>query len=167
MAVPLRLTALCGARADGAPLAHLLEIGPPDAQLTVLLDCGWGGIASGGGGGSASSGGGADGDADLAALLAALPRADAVLLSHPGPRHCGALAAAARRGLLGAPVFGTAPIAKMGAMFAYDTYLSAQVSLCLCACVRVFNCVCGMCVCVLCVYRMCVCSVCVWCRMCV
>jgi cleavage and polyadenylation specificity factor subunit 2 len=114
MGVPVRFTPLCGARAEGAPLAHLLELGPPDASLTLLLDCGWGGAA--------------DGAAEeLAPLVAALPRVDAVLLSHPDPRHCGALPVLVGKHGLKAPVFGTAPIAKMGAMFAYDAFLSAQV----------------------------------------
>lgn len=109
----MRFTPLSGARADGAPLAHLLEIGPPDATLTLLLDCGWSSAP--------------DAEASLQPLLAALPRVDAVLLSHPDLRHAGALPIAVGRHGLAAPVYGTAPIAKMGAMFAYDAYLSAQV----------------------------------------
>jgi Cft2 family RNA processing exonuclease len=125
MGLPVRLTPLCGAGTEGGPLAHVLEIGPPGSALTLLLDCGWGGAADGA-------------DADLERLLAALPAVDAVLLSHPDARHCGALPAAARRGLLrGVPVYGTAPIAKMGAMFAYDAYLSAQVCCCCLGAARV------------------------------
>jgi glyoxylase-like metal-dependent hydrolase (beta-lactamase superfamily II) len=112
--VPARLTPLSGARADGAPLAHLLELGPPDATLTLLLDCGW----------SPADG---DPEACLRPLLEALPRVDAVLLSHADTRHAGALPVLVGRHKLGAPVFGTAPVARMGVMFAYDAYLSAQV----------------------------------------
>ncbi|KAI8462590.1 MAG: beta-lactamase-like protein [Monoraphidium minutum] len=115
MGVPMRFTPLCGAGADGGPLAHLLEIGPPDATLTLLLDCGWGGCADG----SAAA---------LQPVIDALPRVDAVLLSHPDLRHCGGLPIAVGRHGLAAPVFGTAPIARMGAMFAYDAFLSAQAT---------------------------------------
>jgi Cft2 family RNA processing exonuclease len=112
MGIPVRFTPLTGADGDAAPLAHLLELGPPDATLTLLLDCGWCAAL--------------DADA-LAPLIDALPRVDAVLLSHADARHAGALPVLVGRHKLAAPVYGTAPIAKMGAMFAYDAYLSAQV----------------------------------------
>lgn len=112
MGIPAQLTPLLGAGADGAPLAHLLRIGPPDAALTLLLDCGWSPELA---------------ETEAEALWDALPRVDAVLLSHPDGRHAGGLPVAAARRALAAPVYATAPIAKMGAMFAYDTLLSAQV----------------------------------------
>jgi len=112
MGVPVRFTPLTGAGADGSPLSHLLEIGPPDAPLTLLLDCGWCAALD---------------PAALQPLLDTLPRIDAVLLSHPDARHTGALPLVVGKHRLAAPVYGTAPIAKMGAMVAYDTYLSAQV----------------------------------------
>ena len=125
MGVPARLTPLLGAGADGDPLAHLLELGPPHARLTLLLDAGWapGAELSP----DVATVSAAPPGASLARLLEALPAVDAVLLSHGGPRHAGALPLLAARGLLrGVPVYGTAPIAKMGAMAAYDAYLSAQ-----------------------------------------
>ena len=156
MGVPVRFTPLLGAHEEGGPLAHLLEIGPPHAALTLLLDAGWcpgadldaaarreptaGAAAQGGpdGGGSGADADGGSGSpaspatpapatapASLRPLLAALPRVDAVLLSHSDARHAGALPLLARHGLA-APVFAAAPVAKMGALAAYDALLSAE-----------------------------------------
>lgn len=98
MAGAVEVTPLYGARTAGGPLSHLLRIG----DFTLLLDCGWDDAYS---------------EALLEPLLEAVPRVDAVLLSHPDPPHLGALPRLA--GTAGSlpedvPIYCTLPVHKMG-----------------------------------------------------
>ena len=79
MGTQVSFTPLYGA--DGRkPLASLLTV----RGFTFLLDCGWDDSYEAG---------------QLAPLMAALPRIDAVLLSHADMAHMGALAYLAGKGL--------------------------------------------------------------------
>ena len=59
--------------------------------------------------------------------------APAVLLSHPDPAHLGALPCLVGRLGLGAPIYATGPVHKMGQMFMYDQFLCRQVRWARCA----------------------------------
>lgn len=87
------------------PLCSLLEIN----SFTFLIDCGW------------------TEKFDvtlLETLKEAIPRVDAVLLSHPDTAHLGALPYAIGHLGLKAPIYATQPTCRMGQMFMYDQYLS-------------------------------------------
>ena len=87
------------------PLCSLLEIN----SFTFLIDCGW------------------TEEFDvtlLEPLKEAIPRVDAVLLSHPDTAHLGALPYAIGHLGLKAPIYATQPTCRMGQMFMYDQYLS-------------------------------------------
>ncbi|PSC73960.1 cleavage and polyadenylation specificity factor subunit 2 [Micractinium conductrix] len=102
----VRFTPLLGV-GGGQPLSYLLEL----AGFAFLLDCGWSDAYD---------------VAQLAPVLAVLPRVDAVLLSHSDPQHLGALPYLVGRAGLAAPVYATSPVHKMGQMAMYDQYLSRQ-----------------------------------------
>lgn len=104
MGSQIKFTQLYGASCD-APLSSLLEIN----GFTFLIDCGW------------------TEEFDVALLnplKEAIPRIDAVLLSHPDTAHLGALPYAIGHLGLKVPVYATQPTCRMGQMFMYDQYLS-------------------------------------------
>ena len=104
----IALKPLYGATYD-VPLCSLLEVN----GFTFLLDCGW------------------TEEFDVALLeplKEAVPRIDAVLLSHPDTAHLGALPYAIGRLGLQAPIYATQPTFRMGQMFMYDQYLSHHTS---------------------------------------
>lgn len=102
----LRFVPLLGVHGRG-PLSYLLEL----EGFTFLLDCGWNDAYD---------------PQLLAPVLAALPRIDAVLLSHSDLAHLGALPYLVGRCGLAAPVYATTPVHKMGQMAMYDQYLAQQ-----------------------------------------
>lgn len=102
----LRFRPLYGAQSHG-PCAHLLELGP----AAILLDCGWEEPFDVG---------------VLEPLLRELPRLDLVLLSQPGTAHVGALPYLVGRAGLAAPVYAAAPVAKLGSIFMYDSYIALE-----------------------------------------
>ena len=88
---------------------YLLDIG----GRTLLLDCGW------------------DERFDTDALLHvadALPRVDAVLLTHGSLAHVGGLPYAVATLGLRAPIYATLPVCKMAQMQLYDAYASARAA---------------------------------------
>lgn len=104
MGSQINFTQLYGATYD-SPLCSLLEIN----SFTFLIDCGW------------------TEEFDVAVLeplKEAIPRVDAVLLSHPDTAHLGALPYAIGRLGLKVPIYATQPTCRMGQMFMYDQYLS-------------------------------------------
>ena len=104
MASHIAFKPLCGATYE-SPLSSILEVN----GFTFLLDCGW------------------TENFDVALLeplKEAVPRTDAVLLSHPDTAHLGALPYAIGRLGLQAPIYATQPTFRMGQMFMYDQYLS-------------------------------------------
>ncbi|DBA85072.1 TPA: hypothetical protein ACH3X2_005797 [Trebouxia sp. C0005] len=104
MGSQIKFTQLYGATYD-SPLCSLLEIN----SFTFLLDCGWT----------------EEFDVKLLdPLKQAIPRVDAVLLSHPDTAHLGALPYAIGRLGLKVPIYATQPTCRMGQMFMYDQYLS-------------------------------------------
>ena len=104
MGSQIKFTQLYGATCD-APLSSLLEIN----GFTFLIDCGWTEAF----------------DVTLLdPLKEAVPRIDAVLLSHPDTAHLGALPYAIGHLGLKAPIYATQPTCRMGQMFMYDQYLS-------------------------------------------
>lgn len=104
MGSQIKFTQLYGATYD-SPLCSLLEIN----SFTFLIDCGWT----------------EEFDVKLLdPLKEAIPRIDAVLLSHPDTAHLGALPYAIGRLGLKVPIYATQPTCRMGQMFMYDQYLS-------------------------------------------
>lgn len=104
MGSQIKFTQLYGATCD-APLSSLLEIN----GFTFLIDCGWTEAFD---------------VALLDPLKEAIPRIDAVLLSHPDTAHLGALPYAIGHLGLKVPIYATQPTCRMGQMFMYDQYLS-------------------------------------------
>ena len=104
MGSQIKFTQLYGATCD-APLSSLLEIN----GFTFLMDCGWSEAFD---------------VALLNPLKEAIPRIDAVLLSHPDTAHLGALPYAIGHLGLKVPIYATQPTCRMGQMFMYDQYLS-------------------------------------------
>lgn len=104
MGSQIKFTQLYGATCD-APLSSLLEIN----GFTFLIDCGWTEAFD---------------VALLDPLKEAIPRIDAVLLSHPDTTHLGALPYAIGHLGLKVPIYATQPTCRMGQMFMYDQYLS-------------------------------------------
>lgn len=99
-----KFTPLYGVMGRG-PLSYVLQIG----ELTFLLDCGWDECLS----------------EELAAPLKEwAPKIDAVLLSHCDMEHIGALPYAVGKLGLGAPIYATLPIQKMGFLLMYDQSIS-------------------------------------------
>lgn len=104
MGSQINFTQLYGETCD-APLSSLLEIN----GFTFLIDCGWTEAFD---------------VATLNPLKEAVPRIDAVLLSHPDTAHLGALPYAIGHLGLKVPIYATQPTCRMGQMFMYDQYLS-------------------------------------------
>lgn len=104
MGSQIKFTQLYGATND-SPLCSLLEIN----SFTFLIDCGWTEEFN---------------VKLLDPLKEAIPRIDAVLLSHPDTAHLGALPYAIGRLGLKVPIYATQPTCRMGQMFMYDQYLS-------------------------------------------
>eukprot|EP00249_Psilotum_nudum_P015759 c25506_g1_i1 orf=216-2441(+) len=106
MGTSVQLTPLSGAHSE-APLCYLLDVD----GFRFLLDCGW------------------DDRFDIAALeplVSICPTIDAVLLSHPDTLHLGALPYAVKNLGLGAIIYCTLPVNRMGLMYMYDHYLSRR-----------------------------------------